>query len=94
MLYLRLIPYEASLLLTLLCLRVAWRRRQLPGSELLVASLLSQALYLIGYLGELLSTTIESKIIWDNLQWLPCLSLLLLRTLFVRAYTGGKRLPA
>ncbi len=94
MLYLRLIPYEASLLLTLVCLHAAWRRRHSPGVGLLAWSMLSQALYLLGYLGELLSTTLSAKLFWDNAQWLPSLSVLLLRTLFVRAYTGGKQLPA
>ena len=94
MLYLRLIPYEAALLLTLVCLHVAWRRRQRQDVALLAWSMLCETLYLLGYLGELLSSTLESKLCWDNFQWLPSLAALLLRTLFVRAYTGGKRLPA
>jgi len=91
---LRLAPYEASLLVTLACLVLTWRRRQFPGARFLAGALACQALYLVGYIGELLAQGLSSKIFWDNFQWLPSLSSLLLLALFVRDYTRLKPLPA
>ena len=93
MIYLRLAPYELSLLLALLCLVLVWQRRQMPWARWLIAALFCQAIYIGGYLGELLTESLSGKIFWDNLQWLPSLSIVLFQALFVRAYTGRKPLP-
>ncbi len=93
MLYLRLAPYELSLLLALLCLVLVWQRRQMPWARCLIAALFCQAIYIAGYLCEVLTESLSGKIFWDNLQWLPSLSIVLFHALFVRAYTGKKPLP-
>lgn len=90
---LRLAPYEASLLVTLACLVLTWQRRQFPGARFLAGALASQSIYLAGYIGELLAQSLSAKIFWDNFQWLPSLSSLLLLALFVRDYTRLKPLP-
>jgi len=93
MLYLRLAPYELSLLLALLCLVLVWQRRQMPWARCLIAALFCQTIYIAGYLCEVLTESLGGKIFWDNLQWLPSLSIVLFHALFVRAYTGKKPLP-
>lgn len=93
MLYLRLAPYELSLLLALLCLVLVWQRRQMPWARCLIAALFCQTIYIAGYLCEVLTESLSGKIFWDNLQWLPSLSIVLFHALFVRAYTGKKPLP-
>ena len=74
MLFLRLAPYELSLLVTLACLMLVWQRRRFPGARMFLAALACELAYTIGYIGELLATTVPGKTFWDNVQWLPCLA--------------------
>lgn len=93
MLLFRLAPYELSLLLSLVCLLLAWPKRNLTGARLLVAALGCELLYTIGYIAEILATTLESKIVWDNAQWPPCLCAALCLALFAREYAQKKSFP-
>lgn len=94
MLFLRLAPYELSLLVTLACLMLVWQRRRFPGARMFLAALACELAYTIGYLGELLATTVPGKTFWDNVQWLPCLAGMLFLALFAREYAQKKPLPA
>lgn len=93
MLFLRLAPYELSLLVTVACLVVVWQRRRFPGAHMLLGALLCEVGYIVGYIGELLATTLPGKILWDNLQWLPSLLGALFLSLFARQYAQRKPLP-
>ena len=47
MIYLRLAPYELSLLLALLCLVLVWQRRQMPWARWLIAALFCRSVEIL-----------------------------------------------
>ena len=64
-----LIPYVISLVISTGVGLYAWRRRELTGAAAYAWVALSQASWTLGYIFELASPSLESKIFWDNIQW-------------------------
>lgn len=65
-----LIPYALSLLISASVGFYALRRRRVPGAGAFAVFALSEASWTAGYMLELASPTLESKIFWDNIQWI------------------------
>ncbi|HEX2698221.1 MAG TPA: histidine kinase N-terminal 7TM domain-containing protein, partial [Anaerolineales bacterium] len=65
-----LVPYLASLLLSVGIFIYAWRHRRIPGGVAYATFVGSQALSIFGFILELISQGIRIKIFWDQAQWL------------------------
>ncbi len=91
-LYLDLLPYLASLVLTLGCGLWAWHRRATLGARTFTLVLLAEACWTFGYIFELLSPTLDGKLAWDNFQFIGTLAVPMLVLAFALAYSG-RRLP-
>jgi len=65
-----LLPYLGSLALSLGILYYAWQRRQVKGVNAYVWYVAGQALWVFGFIFELLSLEMAGKIFWDGFQWL------------------------
>lgn len=90
----RYIPILTSLILTVAVGVYAWRHRQLPGIRTFVYVLLAEMSWIIGYIFELSSSTLTSKIFWDNFQFIGSMLVPLLLMFFAYEFTGQeKRLP-
>lgn len=79
-------PYVLSLLLSLAISAYAWRNRQLKGVMWYALYALSQAVWIFGYIFEMLVPTLESKIFWDNFQYIGMLGTVSCSLLFVLAH--------
>ena len=65
-----LIPYFISLGLSLSVAIVVWRRRSVPGAAAYAVYAIGVAIWIFGYIFELVNPTIEMKGFWDDFQWL------------------------
>ena len=83
-----LLPYFVSLLISIGICVYAWDHRHVPGAKHFAIVALAQTLWILGFIFELLSPTLDGKIFWDNFQylgvclWLPALFA------FTLQYTG------
>ncbi len=90
----RYIPILTSLFLTLVVAVYAWRHRQLPGIRTFVYVLLAEISWIVGYIFELASPSLDGKIFWDDFQFIGSLLVPLLLMFFAYEFTGQeKRLP-
>lgn len=64
-----LLPYLASLAITTVIGFYAWRHRTVIGTIPFAVAALAGASATLGYIFELASPTLETKIFWDNTQW-------------------------
>ncbi len=67
--FLYLTPYVAALLLAGGIFLYTWQRRQVRGARAYAWFVGGQALYIFGFIFELISPCLETKILWDKLQW-------------------------
>src|SRR5262245_46217501 len=71
----------------------SWRRRNAAVAARSFAALsFAGTAWNIAHLGALVSTTLESKVLWDALGTIPAVATSYLALVFAAAYTG-KRLP-
>jgi signal transduction histidine kinase len=49
----------------------AWRWRQRPGVSFFMLFAVCQVVWLTGYIFEVISPTLEMKMFWDSIQWVP-----------------------
>ncbi|UCF99970.1 MAG: response regulator [Spirochaetaceae bacterium] len=85
-----LIPYIISAAISCWIVLYAWRRRQVAGGGAYAAYALFAALYSVGFILELISTTVEAKIFWDNVQFIPAFGIPVALFVFARQYTGNR----
>jgi PAS domain S-box-containing protein len=83
-----LLPILFSIWITITVGVYTIRRHRVIGARSFAAVLFCEAIWTTGYLFESISTTLEGKIFWDNLQWLPTFVLPLLFLLFVYRYSN------
>jgi signal transduction histidine kinase len=81
-----LLPYILSLLLSLAISAYAWRNRQLKGVLWYALYALSQAVWIFGYIFEMIEPTLGGKIFWDNVQYIGTLGAVSYSVLFVLAH--------
>ena len=85
-----LIPYLISLLISTGVGLYAWRRREVVGARAFAIISLVMAFWTLGYIFELLSTSLQAKVFWDNLQWIAFVIIPISLLAFTLQYTGRK----
>lgn len=85
-----LLPYLVALAISIAVGLYAWRRRGVAGAVPYAVLALSEATATLGFLGELLSPTLQGKIVWDDLQWAPFFAIPLALLAFAVEYTGRR----
>ena len=83
-----LIPYMVSVSISAMVGLLALRRRDVPGAGAFGWMALSQAAWTLGYLLELASATLKSKIFWDDAQFIAGVGWFMGFFFFTIAYTG------
>ncbi len=86
--YLSLIPYFISALISLGIAGFAWQRRQVTGTKPFVVMVLSQALWTIGYICELINPVLPGKIFWDDVQFFASVIWPFSYIMFVMEFSG------
>jgi putative nucleotidyltransferase with HDIG domain/PAS domain S-box-containing protein len=85
-----LIPYFASLGLSIGVLFLAWNRQTAQGAIAFTWYMVGQTLWIAGFIFGLISGDITAKIFWDDLQWLASIIVILALPIFVIQYTEQK----
>jgi len=85
-----LIPYFASLGLSIGVFLYVWSRRNAKGAFAFSWYLFAQALWIAGFIFGLVSEDITAKIFWDDFQWLASIIGVLALPVFVTQYTEQK----
>lgn len=85
-----LIPYLASLLVSISVLIYALTRRQARGALAFLWYVIGQALGLTGFILELVARDISTKIFWDGFQWIAGFFILVSLPVFIVQYTEYK----
>src|SRR5262245_47625441 len=65
-----LVPYVFSLLLSMGIFLYTWQHRTVRGARVYTWYVGGQSLTILGFILELISTTLGIKIFWDKFQWL------------------------
>ncbi len=85
-----LIPFLISFLITALVGLTAWRRRHVQGATAFALVAFSQAWWILGYLFELISPTLQAKLFWDDIQYVGVILWPLATYAFATTYTGRR----
>jgi hypothetical protein len=88
-----LLPYAASVGISLVVGGIAVRRRAVPGALLFAALVFSHAGWTAGQILELCSRDLAAKLFWDDLQWPFTFGVATATFGFALVFTG-RRLPA
>ncbi len=83
-----LAPYLFSLLLSLGIFAYTWRHRHVRGANTYAWFVGGQVLTIIGFIFELISPALASKIFWDKVQWLTLSYLIILPLLMFTIQYG------
>src|SRR4051812_1576044 len=87
-----LLAYLISSAISALIAWYCWQRHEVSGAREYAAVALSQSLWTIGLIFELISPNLEGKIFWDNAQFVTTASWLLTFLAFTLRYTE-RRVP-
>ncbi len=68
--YIYLFPYILSAIVSITVGIYCWRKRQVKGAAMYALAVFAQTSWTIGYIFELLAPDIETKIFWDNFQFI------------------------
>ena len=85
-----LLPYIASLCISLGVLWYVWTRRGAQGSTAFLWYVFGESLYILGYIFELSTPDLNKKIFWENFQWLALTIPMVAFPVFVVQYTEYK----
>lgn len=85
-----LLPYFASLALSLGILYYTWERRAAKGVTAFTWYTAGQTLWIFGFILELLTSDLFGKIFWDGFQWLAGLIIVIAFPIFTVQYTEYK----
>ena len=85
-----LLPYFVSLAISISVLAYLWSRRYAPGAIAFTWYVLGQTLWIAGFIFELISVDIASKIFWDGFQWFAGFFALVALPVFTVQYTEYK----
>jgi PAS domain S-box-containing protein/putative nucleotidyltransferase with HDIG domain len=73
-----LVPYLLSFALSLGVFFYSWQHRHVRGAAAYTGFVAGQALSLFGFIMELISMDIQSKILWDKFQWFTEITIIVL----------------
>jgi len=90
--FLYLLPYFFPLLLMLGIFVYTWRHRYIRGARVYSWFVAGQAITVIGFLLELISPDIQTKILWDKFQWVTDSVLVVLPFLIFSIQFSEKKL--
>lgn len=85
-----LLPYIASLILSIGIFLYTWQRRFARGATPFIWYLVGQSLWIAGFIFELLTPDLPGKIFWDSFQWLTELLIIIAFPAFIVEYTEQK----
>lgn len=85
-----LLPYLLSLILSVGVGIYAWQRRTVVGAVAFTLYALGQASWTLGYIFELLSDDLGSKLFWDDFQYLGTVLVPIAGLVFALQYTGNR----
>ena len=85
-----LLPYIASLGISLGVLWYVWTRRGAQGSTAFLWHIFGESLYILGYILELIAPNVEHKMFWESFQWLSLTIPMVAFPIFVVQYTEYK----
>jgi len=85
-----LLPYIASLGISLGVLWYVWVKRGAQGSVAFLWYIFGESLYILGYIFEITAPNVQSKIFWESFQWLALMIPTLAFPVFVVQYTQYK----
>jgi len=85
-----LLPYFISLVLSLGILYYTWERRSAKGVTAFTWYMAGQALWVFGFIIELLAPDLSGKMFWDGFQWLAIQLLVVVFPVFAVQYTEYK----
>jgi|GEM_PF-2142237 len=85
-----LVPFLVSLTIAVSMGLYTWRHRAVSGATPWTVVALSEALWILGYIFELLSPGLDGKIFWDNVQFLGMFVVPTALLAFALDYTGRK----
>jgi putative nucleotidyltransferase with HDIG domain/PAS domain S-box-containing protein len=88
--FLYLLPYIGSLALSAGVTIYAWQRRRAKGVMAYALYATAQTTAIFGFIAELISPDLSSKIFWDGFQWLSSLAFLVIYPVFVTQYAEVK----
>ncbi len=83
-----LIPYILSLAVITGVGAYTLNRRTVPGARAYAIAVLFQALWTVGFIVEMLNRTLNAKLLWDSLQWVPALFGPVATLFFALEYAG------
>jgi len=81
-----LIPYLLSAAITIWLGVHAWRRRSVQGAAQFAGLTLAETVWTLGYVGQLISTRLDTKLFWNNIQFLGAIAAPLLYLGFALEY--------
>jgi hypothetical protein len=73
-----ILPYLFSSGLSLAIFIYTWRHRQARGARIYLWFVAGQTLTILGFILELISPNLQTKILWDKFQWLTVTYLVVL----------------
>ncbi len=82
-----LLPYLGSLTITAGVMLYTWRHRRAPGAVAFTGYAFGQLVWILAFIFELLSPDLGSKLLWDRVQWLALLIIVIVLPVFVAQYT-------
>ncbi len=82
------VPIAAALATSACALYIHRRRRTAPGAREYTVVLALEVAWILGWIAEVLATDLRQKLLWDDLQLLPCLALPVAYAVFALAYSG------
>ena len=83
-----LIPYVISFVISTSLAVYTWRRRYVVGAGPYTVYALAQASWTLGYIFELVSPNLDTKVFWDSIQWIGAMVVPLAFFAFALEYTG------
>jgi PAS domain-containing protein len=87
------VPLAVSAIIMAMMLLVAWMNRSEAVATWFAASIIALLLWCVGYMFELMATSVSAKIYWADIQYIGTTTLPLLWLGVVFLYTGRNRLP-
>lgn len=82
------LPILLSLFLSALVGVYAWRYRQSPGIQTFIYVTLAEMSWIIGYIFELASPSLQGKLLWDDFQFIGSMFMPLMLLIFAYEFTG------
>mgnify|MGYP002713028248 CR=1 FL=1 len=86
--FIYLLPYLFSLAITLSISIYTWQHRQVVGAKPYFVMTLSQSFVIFASIFELAQTELNTKIFWDNVQWLGALIIPIAFLIFALEYSN------